>query len=94
MKVFIPLFIIFALVFAFANAGVIYPDAMEIIAIHQNIVYLETATGNIFTMAGAEDYQVGDIVSVIMFTNGTDETVRDDEIIRAVYSGYNIKEVQ
>jgi hypothetical protein len=62
---------------------------MEITKIKNDTVTLETATGHVYEMKGAEDYQTGDLISLLMFSNGT-EDVRDDIIITARYSGYYI----
>ena len=66
--------------------GIIYPDAMTITEISGDIVTIETATGNRFQFYGAEDYDEGDLVAVLMYSKGT-EKVTDDIIIRVRYAG-------
>lgn len=52
-----------------------------------DIVTVETLNGNLFQFYGVEDYQAGDVVSMIMDSNKT-ETVSDDIILSVKYSGY------
>ena len=91
MKITISIVTLLALALTLVGAGLIYPSTMEIISIQDDEVYLITATGHVFAMTGAEDYEVGDLVSLIMFSNGT-PFITDDEIISARYSGYNMSE--
>lgn len=78
--------LVLAIVIAIASAGFIYPATMEVINIEDNDLYLMTATGHVFVMEGVEDYEVGDLVSLIMFDNGT-PFIMDDVIISARYAG-------
>lgn len=64
-----------------------YPATMEITNISDDIVTMETATGHVYEMTGAEDYMTGDLLALIMDDNGTPE-VTDDKIISARYAGY------
>lgn len=64
-----------------------YPAIMEITNISGDVVTMETATGHVYEMTGAEDYMTGDLVALIMDDNGTPE-VTDDKIISARYAGY------
>lgn len=64
----------------------IYPTAMTVTAVTNETVTMETKTGHVFEMVGSEDYEVGDLVAVIMFSKGT-ETVTDDIIVTARYAG-------
>lgn len=73
-----------ALVIAFIRS--LYPDAMTITEISGDLVTIETATGNQFQFRGAEDYEEGDLVAVLMYSKGT-ESVTDDIIIRVRYAG-------
>lgn len=56
----------------------------------QDIVYFTDFTGNIWSFYGIEDWQIGDIVAVIMDNMNT-MIIYDDEIIMAVYCGRVIK---
>lgn len=75
-----------AIAASLASAGMIYPETMEVTAIHGERVTMQTVNGHVYEM---EDviYQVGDIVSLVMFNNGT-ELCYDDIILSARYSGY------
>lgn len=70
------------------SSGVFYPDTMKITEIDRenDLVICETSTGFEYAFYGAEDYQPGWLVSVIMFNNLTD-AVLDDEIVAARYAG-------
>lgn len=69
-------------------SGFLYPDTMIITSINEeeDLVTMECANGNQFQMYGVEDYFVGDLVSCIMYNNGT-ELVYDDVILDAEYVG-------
>ena len=71
--------------------GLIYPATMQIVDIDYNtdVVTLETSTGFTYEMTGAEDYNRGDLVSLVMWSNGTD-VITDDIILSARYSGYSL----
>lgn len=68
--------------------GFLYPETMIITEIDeaQDLVTLECANGNVFEFYGIEDYAEGDLVSMIMYNNGT-ELVYDDVILDAEYAG-------
>lgn len=76
--------IMVAVILAFIRS--LYPDAMTITEISGDLVTIETATGNQFQFYGAEDYDEGDLVAVLMYSKGT-ENVTDDIIIRVRYAG-------
>ena len=61
---------------------------MEITNISGDVVTMETATGYVYEMTGAEDYETGDLVALIMDDNGTPNDITDDIIITARYSGF------
>ena len=65
----------------------IYPETARVIEIENDTVTVETATGNQFAFTGAEDYEVNDMVSMIMYGNDTD-TVEDDSIIKIQYTAF------
>lgn len=81
-----------AIVGAVIASGVVYPDTMEIVGIDEesDTVTLATATGYVYQMTGTEDYIEGDLVSLIMYSNGT-KSVLDDEILAARFSGYTVR---
>lgn len=70
-----------------ASAGLIYPTTMQITKIDGDLVTMETATGFAYEMLGAEDYEAGDLISVLMFNNGT-KYITDDVILSVQYSGW------
>ena len=78
-----------ATIAAVIAAGLIYPTTMQITDISGDVVTLETATGFVYQFTGAEDYSENDLVSCIMFSNGT-TNITDDIILAACYSGFNI----
>ena len=76
---------------ALCNAE-IYPNCGVVSELNykQDIVYFTDFTGNIWGFYGIEDWQIGDIVAVIMNDMNT-MIIYDDEIIMAVYCGRVIK---
>lgn len=64
----------------------VYPDAMTVTEITDDLVTIESSTGNRFQFFGADDYDDGDLVAVLMFSNWT-EQVTDDMILRVKYAG-------
>lgn len=74
---------------ALLKSGILYPTTMQVIDLDykNDIVTVENATGFTYQFYGCEDYYVDDLVSMVMFNNGTD-IITDDIIISARYSGY------
>lgn len=72
----------------------IYPETAIIQEVNYNtdVVTVQTLNGNTFQFEGIEDYQAGDIVSMIMDSKKTPE-VTDDIILSVKYSGY-IQQIQ
>lgn len=70
---------------ALIAAGTIYPETMKVTSIQGGIARMETSTGHVYEM-DAEDYDEGDLVSLIMYNSMT-ETVTDDVILSARYAG-------
>jgi len=71
---------------ALISSGTIYPETMKVTSIQGGIARMEVTTGHAYEM-DAEDYEIGDLVSLIMYSNGTPE-VTDDVILSARYSGF------
>jgi len=70
----------------------IYPATMRITEIDGSVLTVETATGIAYQYeTDCSDYNVNDLVSVIMHRNRTPETVLDDIILDMNYSGYFIE---
>lgn len=70
-------------------AGLIYPATMQVTDVTNDLVTMETATGFVYQFEGVEDYTKGDLVSCIMFSNGTAD-ITDDMILSVRYSGFYI----
>lgn len=79
-----------ATIAAIIAAGLIYPTTMQVTDIDYNndIVTIETATGFVYQFSGTEDYCENDLVSCIMFSNGTAD-ITDDVIMTVRYSGFD-----
>lgn len=73
---------------AIIAAGLIYPTTMQVTDVTNDLVTMTTATGFVYQMH-ADDYDKGDLVSCIMFSNGTTD-ITDDIILAARYSGFYI----
>lgn len=67
-----------------------YPQAFVVYEIDRenDLVTVESATGMLYAFYGVSDYEVGDIVSCIMFNGFTGKTVLDDAIVSARYTGF------
>lgn len=77
-----------ATIAAVIAAGLIYPATMIVTDVSGDLVTMETATGFVYQMQ-ADDYEKGDLVSLVMFSNGTTD-ITDDIILAARYSGFII----
>lgn len=75
-----------AIATALINTGHIYPQTVIITDTADNLVTVQTSQGISYQFEGAEDYEAGDLVSVIMFDNGTQD-IRDDIILSHRYAG-------
>ncbi len=73
---------------AMAAALTIYPETGIITNVDAatDTVEVSTLAGEVYSFAGVEDWETGDICSMLMDGKGTDE-VADDEIVRALYCG-------
>lgn len=77
-----------ATIAAIIATGLIYPATMQVTDVTNDLVTMETATGFVYQMQ-ADDYNKGDLVSLVMFSNGTTD-ITDDIILVARYSGFYI----
>ena len=70
-----------------------YPETAIVreVSTTTDLVVVETRTGNLFVFRGAEDWEVGDSVSMIMDSRATD-MVEDDEIVSTKYAGWKLGE--
>lgn len=64
----------------------LYPETGKVVEICNDVVTVETSTGNLFEFYGSEDWMIGDCIGLIMDGCGTAE-VNDDVIITVKYSG-------
>ena len=55
------------------------------IDIKNDVVTVENSNGHLFEFIGVEDWQVGDICSLMLDNNGT-ESIFDDIILKAIYN--------
>ena len=80
-----------AIAIQLVGSSLIYPVTMQVVDIdtREDLVTIQTATGFLYEFSGSEDYNCGDLVSVIMFSNGTQD-ITDDTILCVRYSGYTI----
>ena len=83
-----------ALIAQLLAAGVVYPETMVITSMDKktDVVTLETSNGNIYEMTGCEDYNVGDVVSMVMYDSATPK-VQDDVILSAKWSGFTVRDI-
>lgn len=67
----------------------VYPVSTVVTEVDEelNLVTVETFTGIKYQFYGTDDWIPGDVAALLMDTNGTD-TVIDDSIIAARYSGW------
>lgn len=68
----------------------LYPAAAVVTGLdyEADIVTVEKGNGMIYEFYGTEDYAEGDVVSMIMWDNGTTDDVSDDWVVDARYSGF------
>lgn len=88
---FVSIFIITAPAFADTNvrAGIIIEINEE-----DDYVVVEDPCGLIWEFDEIEDFDIGDLVLMVMDDMGTPETIIDDVIIDTIYSGYVAAEVK
>ena len=72
------------------NNSEIYPSTGIVIDTDftADMVTVETFSGLRYEFSDVEDWELGDICSMLMNDSGTPDSVLDDEIIQARYSGY------
>lgn len=63
-----------------------YIQETTVVEIDGNKVIFETESGNLFSIYGVEDWQVGDRAVLLFDNNGTHE-IKDDIIVREFYRG-------
>ena len=80
----------FGIVSALATSGLVYPATMQVTDIDycRDVVTMETATGHIYQLFGAEDYMHGDLVSCVMWDTAADNDITNDIIVSHRFSGF------
>ncbi len=65
-----------------------YPTTAKVVKVNRkkNVVTVKDYNGNKWKFRGCEDYMKGDVVSMLMDSNGT-EKISDDVILQVRYSG-------
>lgn len=66
-----------------------YPKATICLAVNRqtDVVTVADCNGTKWTFTGCQDFEEGDLIALIMSDNGTPDTIWDDEILTARYSG-------
>lgn len=65
----------------------LYPAVMEVVSIENDLVTVQTSTGIAYQFKDAQDLAVGDLVGLIMDSEGTDK-ILDDSIVKVRYGDY------
>lgn len=72
-----------------AASAELYPTTAMVCRVDResDLVYCKECNGNIWAFFGVEDWEEGDLVSMIMDDNDT-ELIYDDMILQVRYGGY------
>lgn len=72
-----------------------YAETAVVVVLDYNddLVVVEDANGQSWCFEGTEDWEVGDVASLLMNDCGT-EIIYDDEIVSAQYSGFQASDIQ
>ena len=93
MKKFVAVILVLVLVLSITSAvaSEFYPRCAVITEIDEinDLVVCEDFAGIIWEFYGIEDFDIGDLVAMLMWDCDTPDSIFDDEIIDAVYGGYN-----
>lgn len=73
----------------------VYPMTAAVTALDykNDLVTFEDANGFLWNFAGCEDWNMGDVVSLLINDSGT-EKIFDDMILTVRYSGYTLSDFQ
>lgn len=71
------------------GSGALYPKTTQVISVNEDTdtVVLEDYVGHIWSFTGVEDWEEGDVCSLLMFNMGTSE-IYDDVILASRYDGH------
>lgn len=74
---------------AYTSRANLYPKSGTVIYVDKDgdVILIEDLAGHRWIYGGAEDWLEGDMVSMIMNSNGT-EKIKDDEIVVVKYEGW------
>lgn len=83
-------FIELAAVITLLSQGIIYPATAVVTYVDYttDTVVVTNATGYNYTFEGVEDLMVGDVMSLVMYANGTPWSIVDDQVVSARYAGF------
>lgn len=56
----------------------------------EDVLILEDGAELVWEFEGIEDFEIGDIVSLLMWDNNTPDSIYDDVILLVYYSGFSI----
>lgn len=70
----------------------VYPNTAIVTAIDYNTDFFEvaTSTGIKYTLKGVEDWEVGDLASLLMYDIGSDGDITNDLVIELRYTGFTV----
>ena len=87
-------FVELAAVIALLSQGIIYPATAVVTYVDYttDTVVVTNATGYNYAFEGVEDLEVGDVMSLVMYSNGTPWFIPDDQMVSARYSGFIAEE--
>lgn len=65
-----------------------YPTVGVVTKVKKGIVYISEAGGNVYSIYGSKkDYHKGDVIAMLIYSNGTWNDETDDEIIKSINYG-------
>ena len=80
---------IIAFIMAVIAAIGLYPRTGYVVDIDDAVLTIEDGAGLIWVAeTAADDWDIGDGVSMIMYDNGTPESIYDDAVVAARYNGF------
>ncbi len=71
----------------------VYPNTAIITSVNYetDIFTVATSTNISYTLKGVEDWEVGDLASLLMYDIGSDGDITNDLVIELKYSGFNVE---
>jgi len=70
----------------------VYPNTAIITSVdyEKDSFTVATSTNISYTLKGVEDWEVGDLASLLMYDIGSDGDITNDLVIELRYSGFNV----